>query len=82
MPQAEVQQTPTWVKALVLNLRRDQTRQHVCRVAVGMLGALCGANKVCSSELWKVCEQKPECVHDIWHLRREQGQISELQVIR
>ena len=52
----------------------------MCRVALGMLGAMCGANKECAAELWKVCEQEPQCIHDIWHLRREQGEISELQV--
>lgn len=47
---------------------------------MGMLGAMCGANKACTAELWKVCEQKPECVQEIWHLRRQQGEISALQV--
>jgi len=45
-----------------------------------MMGAMCGSVKQCITELWKVCEQQPVCIHDIWQLRRQQGEISELQV--
>jgi len=45
-----------------------------------MMGAMCGSVKQCITELWKVCEQQPACIHDIWQLRRQQGEISELQV--
>ena len=45
-----------------------------------MLGALCGGIRQCIVDIWNTCELQPACVHEIWHLRRREGQISDLEV--
>ena len=51
----------------------------MCRVAVGMLSALCAGAEGCIERLWRECERQPRCVLQIWHSRMEQGQVSQKQ---
>ena len=50
------------------------------RIAAGMLGALCGGVRQCIVDIWNTCEQQPTCVHEIWHLRRREGLITDFEV--
>ena len=45
-----------------------------------MLGALCGGIRQCIVDIWNTCEQLPVCVHEIWHQRRREGEISDFEV--
>ena len=51
----------------------------MCRVAVGMLSALCAGAEGCIERLWRECERQPRCVFQIWQSRMEQGQVSQKQ---
>ena len=51
----------------------------MCRVAVGMLSALCAGAEGCVEKLWRECERQPRCVFQIWQSRMEQGRVSRKQ---
>ena len=51
----------------------------MCRVAVGMLAALCTRAEGCIEKLWRECQRQSRCVFQIWQSRAEQGQVSQKQ---